>query len=151
MKCPFCGNEDTQVKDSRPSDDGKVIRRRRECNNCGRRFTTFERFQVQQVVVLKRNGQRELFDREKLTNSIMTALRKRPISPNDIATVVSDLEQQLTENGKNEITSTEIGDAVLEQLKTIDFIGFIRYASVYQAFTSPDDFSKLLDSAKASA
>ncbi|MFZ2587503.1 MAG: ATP cone domain-containing protein, partial [Alphaproteobacteria bacterium] len=107
MKCPFCSHDDTQVKDSRPSDDGKVIRRRRECDACGRRFTTFEKFQVQQVVVLKRDGRRELFDRDKLTKSLLTALRKRPVPATEIARLVNDMEQQLTENGRSEVTSRE--------------------------------------------
>lgn len=145
MKCPFCANEDTQVKDSRPSDDGRVIRRRRECPECGRRFTTFERFQVQQVVVVKQNGQRELFDREKLTKSILTALRKRPVQQTLVASLVSDIEQQLTENGKSEVTSKDVGDAVLTALKDIDFIGYVRYASVYHDFDTPEDFTKMLE------
>jgi transcriptional repressor NrdR len=145
MKCPFCGHDETQVKDSRPSDDGRVIRRRRECNECGRRFTTFERFQVQQVIVVKRNNQRELFDREKLTKSILTALRKRPVNQNRVAQIVSDIEQQLVEQGKSEVTSHEVGAAVLEALKGVDFIGYMRYASVYNDFTSPEDFQKLID------
>jgi transcriptional repressor NrdR len=145
MKCPFCGHDETQVKDSRPSDDGRVIRRRRECNECGRRFTTFERFQVQQVIVVKRNNQRELFDRDKLTKSILTALRKRPVNQNRVAQIVSDIEQQLVEQGKSEVTSYEVGAAVLEALKDVDFIGYMRYASVYNDFSSPEDFQKLID------
>ncbi|MDD9911993.1 MAG: transcriptional regulator NrdR [Alphaproteobacteria bacterium] len=148
MKCPFCGSDDTQVKDSRPSDDGRVIRRRRECTECGRRFTTFERFQVQQVIVLKRNNQRELFDRDKLTKSILTALRKRPVSQNMVAQVVSDIEQQLTESGKSEVTSQEVGTAVLNALKDVDFVGYIRYASVYNDFSSPEDFGRFVEDAK---
>lgn len=149
MKCPFCGHDDTQVKDSRPSDDGKVIRRRRECDACGRRFTTFEKFQVQQVVVVKRDGRRELFDRDKLTKSLLTALRKRPIPQTDIAAMVSEIEQQLTENGRSEVSSREVGGAVLAMLKKVDFVGFIRYASVYNEFANPEDFQKLLDNPHA--
>ncbi len=145
MKCPFCGNNDTQVKDSRHSDDDKVIRRRRECGKCGRRFTTFERFQVQQIIVVKRDGTRELFDREKLVKSLSTALRKRPVEQTKIAEFVSEIEHLLTESGKNEVTSQEIGDAVLEVLKNVDFVGYIRYASVYNDFSSPSDFIKLID------
>lgn len=136
------------MKDSRPSDDGRVIRRRRECTECGRRFTTFERFQVQQVIVLKRNNQRELFDRDKLTKSILTALRKRPVSQNMVAQVVSDIEQQLTESGKSEVTSQEVGTAVLNALKDVDFVGYIRYASVYNDFSSPEDFGRFVEDAK---
>ncbi|MFZ2620270.1 MAG: transcriptional regulator NrdR [Alphaproteobacteria bacterium] len=145
MKCPFCGNEDTAVKDSRPSDDGKVIRRRRECEQCGRRFTTFERFQVQQIIIVKRNQQRELFDRDKLTKSILTAMRKRPVSQASVAQVVSDIESTLTEQGKSEVTSQEVGQLVLHYLKDLDFIGYIRYASVYNSFSSPEDFSEFID------
>jgi transcriptional repressor NrdR len=145
MKCPFCGHEDTQVKDSRPSDDGKTIRRRRECDACGRRFTTFERFTVQQVVVVKRDGRRELFDRDKLTKSLLTALRKRPVAETDIAQMANDIEQQLTENGRSEVTSRDVGHAVMEHLKKVDFVGFIRYASVYNEFANPEDFKALID------
>ena len=144
MHCPFCHYEDTQVKDSRPSDDGKSIRRRRECPNCGRRFTTFERFQAQQILVVKRDGKRELFEREKVLKSIMTALRKRPISQPEIEEMATQVEQKLTEIGKGELTTKEVGDVVLDALKTADFIGYIRYASVYNDFNNPDDFSKLI-------
>ncbi|MCP5404886.1 MAG: transcriptional repressor NrdR [Pseudomonadaceae bacterium] len=148
MKCPFCGHDDTQVKDSRPSDDGKTIRRRRECESCGRRFTTFEKFQVQQVVVTKRDGRRELFDRDKLTKSLLTALRKRPVPQTEIARMVNEIEQQLTEHGKSEVGSREVGQAVLEHLQKVDFIGFIRYASVYNEFNNPEDFLRLIDKAR---
>ena len=148
MKCPFCSNTDTQVKDSRPSDDNKVIRRRRECTACHRRFTTFERFQVQQTVVLKRDGARELFDRDKLMKSMMIALRKRPVSPNAVAALVADIEQELTESGQTEINSSEIGTAALQKLKSVDFVGYVRYASVYDGFDNPSDFQKLLRDAK---
>lgn len=144
MKCPFCGHEDTQVKDSRPSDDGRTIRRRRECPQCDRRFTTFERFQVQQILVVKKDGRKELFDREKLLKSLHTALRKRPVTQQQIAEMVSDIEQQLTENGRSEVASKEVGDAVLAALKNIDFIGYMRYASVYHDFKGPEDVVGLL-------
>lgn len=150
MKCPFCGHDDTQVKDSRPSDDGKTIRRRRECESCGRRFTTFEKFQVQQVVVVKRDGRRELFDRDKLTKSLLTALRKRPVPQTEVARMVNDIEQQLTDNGRSEVSSRDVGQAVLDSLKKVDFIGFIRYASVYHEFDTPDDFQALIDAAQSS-
>ncbi len=144
MKCPFCSNSDTQVKDSRPSDDNKVIRRRRECISCHRRFTTFERFQVQQTLVIKRDGSRELFDRDKLLKSLMIALRKRPVSPTMVNSLVADIEQELTENGQIEISSSEIGTAVLQKLKSVDFVGYVRYASVYDGFNTIGDFQKLL-------
>lgn len=144
MRCPFCSHDDTQVKDSRPSDDGRTIRRRRECPNCSRRFTTFERFQVQQVLVVKRDGRKELFDREKMTKSILTALRKRPVTQQQIAQMASDIEQNLTENGRSEVSSREVGDAVLQALKNVDFIGYLRYASVYHEFSGPEDVMKVL-------
>lgn len=144
MRCPFCTHDDTQVKDSRPSEDNKTIRRRRECPECERRFTTFERFQIQQIIVVKKNGQRELFEREKLMKSLLTALRKRPVSQQEVITLVANVEQKLAETGKTEITSQEVGDAILSTLKGIDFIGYIRYASVYNDFSNPEDFSKLI-------
>jgi transcriptional repressor NrdR len=145
MKCPFCSHDDTQVKDSRPSDDGRIIRRRRECPACGRRFTTFERFQVQQVMVAKRDGRKELFDRDKLIASLLTALRKRPVTQQQIGQMASDIEQSLTESSRSEVTSREVGDAVLVALRKIDFIGYLRYASVYHEFEGPADVVKLLD------
>lgn len=148
MKCPFCSNSDTQVKDSRPSEDSQVIRRRRECVGCSRRFTTFERFEVQQTVVVKRDGSRELFTREKLLKSLMLALRKRPVTPAALNTLVSDIEQALTESGQSEIMSSDIGSQVLERLKTVDFVGYVRYASVYDGFNTVSDFEKLLKDAK---
>lgn len=144
MRCPFCGNDDTQVKDSRPSEDKRVIRRRRECINCHRRFTTFERFQVQQTVVMKRDGSRELFDRDKMLKSLMLALRKRPVNQSVVNRIVADVEQEFTESGRSEVTSTEIGSAVLEQLKEVDFVGYVRYASVYNEFSDPKDFQQLI-------
>ncbi len=144
MRCPFCNHEDTTVKDSRPSDDGRSIRRRRECPQCGRRFTTFEKFQVQQVMVVKRDGTRELFDRDKLTKSLLTALRKRPIDQMKIAEIASEIEQLITENGRSEVSSREVGAAVLKILREVDFIGYIRYASVYNEFSRPEDFAMLI-------
>ena len=144
MKCPFCAHDDTQVKDSRPSDDGKTIRRRRECPNCGRRFTTFERFQVQQVMVLKRDGRKELFDRDKLIASLLTALRKRPVTQQQIGQLATEIEQRLSDAGRSEVPTREVGDAVLAGLKGLDFIGYLRYASVYHDFAGPEDVVKLL-------
>ena len=144
MKCPFCAHEDTQVKDSRPSDDGKTIRRRRECPNCGRRFTTFERFQVQQVMVMKRDGRKELFDRDKVIASLLTALRKRPVTQQQIALLASEIEQKLTDSGRSEVPTREVGDAVLQGLRGLDFIGYLRYASVYHDFAGPEDVVKLM-------
>ena len=145
MKCPFCGEVDTQVKDSRPSEDGGVIRRRRSCPSCNRRFTTFERFQLQQVVVIKQDGQREVFEGSKLLRSLLLALRKRPISQPEINNIVTSIEQHFIEGNITEVSSEDIGAMVLEKLKDVDFIGYIRYASVYNDFKVPDDFQKLLD------
>lgn len=144
MRCPFCSHTETQVKDSRPSEDGRVIRRRRECYNCNRRFTTFERFQVQQLLVTKRDGVRELFDRDKLTKALLIALRKRPVDQTSIARLVSEIEQQLTESGRHEIPTNEIGDIVMKKLQKLDYVGFVRYASVYNEFKDADDFRSLI-------
>ncbi|MFT7144259.1 MAG: transcriptional repressor NrdR [Alphaproteobacteria bacterium] len=144
MKCPFCSNNDTQVKDSRPSEDGRVIRRRRACPNCDRRFTTFERFQIQQVFVVKSDGRRELFEPEKLTRCLLIALGKRPVTKATVSNIISEIEQTLSEEGKSEIMSKDIGDLVLEKLKNIDFVGYIRYASVYNDFDNLNDFYKLV-------
>jgi transcriptional repressor NrdR len=140
MKCPFCNFDDTIVKDSRPADDGRTIRRRRECPECGRRFTTFERFHVQQIIVVKRSGLRELFDREKLLRGISVAVRKRPVQMAQIEKLVSDIEQHLTESGKSEIGSQELGETVLMALKELDSVAYVRYASVYHDFQHPEDF-----------
>jgi len=148
MKCPFCSSEDTQVKDSRNADDGRAIRRRRGCNSCGRRFTTFERFQVPQILVVKRNNERELFDRDKLMKSLTTAMRKRAVTPAQLESLISDIEQTLTEGGASEIDSKAVGDTVLKALKDVDFIGYIRYASVYQSITAPEDLQALIDDIK---
>ncbi len=144
MKCPFCGNTDTQVKDSRPSDDGKSIRRRRGCSSCKRRFTTFENFQLQQIIIIKNDSSREIFDRDKLSRSIASALNKRPIKQSAATDIVGDIEQMLVEEARNEVTSKEIGDFVMEKLKNIDFVGYIRYASVYRGFETSEDFKQLL-------
>lgn len=144
MKCPFCSHDDTIVKDSRPADDGRTIRRRRECPECGRRFTTFERFQVQQIIVVKRSGMRELFDRDKLNRSVSVAVRKRPVEPGQLEKMISDIEQQLSESGKSEISSRELGETVLEALKALDSVAYVRYASVYHDFQQPEDFAAVL-------
>ena len=145
MKCPFCGHDDTNVKDSRPSDDGRTIRRRRECPSCNRRFTTFERFQVQQIVVIKRDGRKELFDRDKLLKSLDMALRKRPIGPQQVAQIATDIEQNLSDTGRSEVKSHEVGEAVLQALKTVDVVAYVRYASVYHDFASAQDFVNVLE------
>lgn len=148
MKCPFCSSEDTQVKDSRTADDGRAIRRRRVCGACGRRFTTFERFQVPQILVVKRNNERELFDRDKLMKSLTTAMRKHSVTPDKLESVISEIEQAITEGGNSEIDSKAVGDAVLKVLKKVDFIGYIRYASIYKSISSPEDLEMLIKDVK---
>lgn len=140
MKCPFCGHSDTQVKDSRPSEDGLAIRRRRYCPECNSRFTTFERVQLRELTVLKKNGERRMFDREKLAKSIQLALRKRPIEPEKVEQIVTRVAQKLESAGESEIPTGMIGKAVMDELKDIDTVAYIRFASVYREFTEAKDF-----------
>lgn len=140
MKCPFCGFDDTIVKDSRNSDDNTSVRRRRECPECGSRFTTFERVQLRELTVVKKNGERTPFDREKLYKSISIALRKRPVSPERIDKVVNSLIRKFESSYENEITTVQIGQAVMESLSALDHIAYIRFASVYQDFKEVKDF-----------
>jgi transcriptional repressor NrdR len=144
LRCPFCGNPETQVKDSRPSDDGASIRRRRSCASCGGRFTTFERVQLRELMVLKRSGRRSPFDREKLDRSISTALRKRPVDPERMDRMVSGIVRQLESLGETEIPSQIIGDLVMKALKSVDEVAYVRYASVYRDFRETSDFAKFL-------
>ncbi|BBF93436.1 transcriptional regulator NrdR [Blastochloris tepida] len=144
MKCPFCGSLDTQVKDSRPSEDGTAVRRRRVCPDCGARFTTFERVQLRELTVLKRSGRRVPFDREKLRRSIAIALRKRPVEEERIDRLVSDIVRQLESQGENEIESEAIGQLVMQRLRDIDTVAYVRFASVYRNFRDPKDFEDLL-------
>ena len=144
MKCPFCGNPDSQVKDSRPSDDGAAIRRRRSCPNCNGRFTTFERVQLRELVILKRNGRRTPFDRDKLERSLAIALRKRPIQPEQIEQLVSRIVRQLESLGETEIPSSIVGDFIMKGLKGVDEVAYVRYASVYKDFRHTGDFAKFL-------
>ena len=141
MRCPFCAHEDSQVKDSRPSEDGAAIRRRRQCEACGARFTTFERVQLRDLTVVKKTGEREPFDREKLARSIAIACRKRDISPDRIDRLVSSIQRQLETRG-DEVKASEIGEAVMEGLKAIDHVAYIRFASVYKDFSEPGDFAE---------
>lgn len=140
MKCPFCGFDDTVVKDSRNSDDNTAIRRRRECPECGSRFTTFERVQLRELMVAKKNGERVPFDREKLYRSIEIALRKRPISQERVDKVVNSLVRSFESSGESEITTTAIGEAVMDCLSRLDRIAYIRFASVYKDFKEVKDF-----------
>ena len=144
MKCPFCGNPDTQVKDSRPSDDGTAIRRRRSCPNCNGRFTTFERVQLRELVIVKRNGRRTPFDRMKLERSLGIALRKRPVQPEQVEQLVSRIVRQLESLGETEIQSSTVGDFIMKALKGVDEVAYVRYASVYKDFRHTGDFAKFL-------
>ena len=144
MKCPFCGNPDTQVKDSRPSDDGAAIRRRRSCPQCSGRFTTFERVQLRELVILKRNGRRTPFDRDKLERSLGIALRKRPVHPEQIEQLVSRIVRQLESLGETEIPSSTVGDFIMKALKSVDEVAYVRYASVYKDFRHTGDFARFL-------
>jgi transcriptional repressor NrdR len=142
MRCPFCAHEDSQVKDSRPSEDGAAIRRRRQCEACGARFTTFERVQLRDLTVVKKEGEREPFDREKLARSIAVACRKRDISPDRIDRLTSSIQRQLETRG-DEVTTTQIGEAVMDGLKALDHVAYIRFASVYKDFREPGDFAEI--------
>jgi len=145
MRCPFCGSEDTQVKDSRPTDDRAAIRRRRLCPNCAARFTTFERVQLRELTVVKKNGQREPFVRDKLARSVQIALRKRPVEPERIERAINSIVRQLESSGETEIKSDMIGELVMETLKTLDQVAFVRFASVYRNFREAKDFGDFID------
>ncbi|WGM47607.1 Transcriptional repressor NrdR [Brevundimonas sp. NIBR10] len=144
MKCPFCGHQDTQVKDSRPSDDGSAIRRRRSCPQCSGRFTTFERVQLRELVILKRNGRRAPFDRDKLERSLSVALRKRPVQAEQVEQLVSRITRQLESLGETEIASSVVGDFIMKALKSVDEVAYVRYASVYKDFRHTGDFARFL-------
>jgi transcriptional repressor NrdR len=142
VRCPFCSHENSQVKDSRPSEDSAAIRRRRQCEACGARFTTFERVQLRDLVVVKKGGEREPFDRDKLSRSINIACRKRGIDQDRIDRLVSSIQRQLETRG-DEVTTSGIGEAVMDALKTIDHVAYIRFASVYKDFSEPGDFAEI--------
>lgn len=146
MRCPFCGHEDSQVKDSRPTEDGASIRRRRQCEACGARFTTFERIQLRELTVLKKEGRREPFDRQKLERSVAIACRKRPIDPARLERLVSGIQRQLETSGDSEIPAERIGAMVMEGLKGLDPVAYIRFASVYKDFTEARDFEEFAGS-----
>jgi transcriptional repressor NrdR len=145
MRCPFCQNEDTQVKDSRPTEDGAAIRRRRQCDKCGSRFTTFERVQLRDLIVLKRSGRRVPFDRDKLARSLTVALRKRPIEQDQIEQMISGIVRKLESSGESEITSETIGEMVMEALQNLDPVAYVRYASVYRDFKETSDFADFIE------
>ena len=144
MRCPFCAHEDSQVKDSRPSEDGATIRRRRMCPECGGRFTTFERIQLRELTILKRSGRRNPFEREKLVRSIAVAIRKRPVDPERVERMINGIVRQLESLGETEVQSTVVGELVMKALKSLDEVAYVRYASVYRDFRQTEDFAKFL-------
>ena len=144
MRCPYCGCENTQVKDSRPTEENQSIRRRRNCEDCGGRFTTFERAQVREITVIKRSGRRVPFAREKLSRSVEIALRKRPILPERIDRMVSGIVRQLESMGEQEMPSSVIGELIMEALKGLDPVAYVRFASVYRDFREAADFHEVL-------
>ena len=144
MRCPFCGHEESQVKDSRPSEDGAAIRRRRMCPSCEGRFTTFERVQLRELTILKRSGRRTPFERDKLARSIAIAMRKRPVEPDRVERMISIIVRQLESLGETELPSSTIGELVMKQLKQLDDVAYVRYASVYRDFRETQDFARFL-------
>lgn len=148
MRCPFCGHEETQVKDSRPSEDGASIRRRRSCPECEERFTTFERVQLREMTVLKTGGRKQPFDSDKIIKSMQTALRKRPVKLDEIEKAAAGIVRQLESQGEAEISSELVGEYVMKALVDLDVVGYIRYASVYKDFRNPDDFNNFLEDVK---
>ena len=142
MRCPFCSHDASQVKDSRPTEDGSAIRRRRQCEDCGARFTTFERIQLRELTVVKSGNRREPFDRAKLERSLSTALRKRPVAPERIDKLLSSIQRQLETSGESEVPSTAIGAMVMDGLKALDTVAYIRFASVYKDFREARDFEE---------
>ncbi len=151
MRCPFCVNEDTQVKDSRPTEDNSAIRRRRQCPNCGARFTTFERVQLRELTVLKSSGQHETFDRDKLARSMTIALRKRPVDPDRVERVINGIVRRLESSGKNEIETKHIGALVMDALNGLDKVAYVRFASVYRNFREARDFEAFIETLSADA
>ena len=144
MRCPYCNDEDTQVKDSRPTEDNSVIRRRRSCTQCGARFTTFERVQLRDLMVKKRDGKKMEFDRDKLARSIMIAFRKRPLEDERIEKMITGLVRRLESSGDSEIESSDIGELVMNTLSEIDQVAYVRFASVYRNFREARDFEKFI-------
>ncbi len=145
MRCPYCASSDTQVKDSRPAEDSSSIRRRRVCPACGGRFTTFERVQLREILVVKKSGRRTPFDREKLARSVEIAIRKRPVDPERVDRMISGVVRQLESLGEPEIDSRRIGELVIEGLRSLDAVAYVRFASVYRDFTEARDFNALID------
>ncbi len=145
MRCPFCNHEDTQVKDSRPSEDGSSIRRRRFCPACNSRFTTFERVQLRELTVVKTSGERKLFDRDKIARSMSIALRKRPVDAEVVEMAINRIVQKLESEGESDIVTSRIGALVMEELKKLDAVAYIRYASVYRDFGEAKDFESFVE------
>ena len=148
MKCPFCGHDETQVKDSRPTEDGAAIRRRRECPNCGQRFTSFERVQLREMTVVKEGGRKQPFDRDKVIKSMQIALQKRPVELEVIEKAASEIVRNLEARGEADIASGIIGEEVMKVMLTLDMVGYIRYASVYKDFREPSDFNAFVEDIK---
>lgn len=144
MRCPFCGHDDSQVKDSRPTEDGAAIRRRRFCAACGSRWTTFERVQLRDLLVVKSDGKKEPFDRDKLSRSIRIAVRKRPVDEEKLERIVNSIQRQLETMGETEIPSSIIGELVMEALYNIDQVAYVRFASVYRNFREAKDFEEFV-------
>ena len=145
MRCPFCDNEDTKVIDSRPIDDGKAIRRRRECEKCVKRFTTYEKVETTIIMIIKKDGSRQAFDRDKLMNGIIKACEKRPVALADIERVVDSIERGLNNMMEKEVKSTFLGELVMEQLKDLDEVAYVRFASVYRSFKDVNTFIKEIE------
>ena len=144
MRCPFCSHAESQVKDSRPSEDGASIRRRRSCPQCGGRFTTFERVQLRELMIVKKSGRRTPFDREKLERSVAIATRKRPVEPERVDKMISGIVRQLESRGETDIKSDVVGEMVMSALKNLDEVAYVRYASVYRDFRETGDFARFL-------
>ncbi|MFN7452761.1 MAG: transcriptional regulator NrdR [Alphaproteobacteria bacterium] len=145
MRCPFCNHDDTQVKDSRPTEDGSSIRRRRFCPACNSRFTTFERVQLRELTVVKSDGEKRIFDRDKIARSMAIALRKRPVNPEAVEMAVNRMVQKLESEGENEIATSRIGQLVMAELKKLDEVAYVRYASVYRDFREAKDFESFVE------
>jgi len=145
MRCPFCGNDDSQVKDSRPTEDNAAIRRRRFCPACGARWTTFERVQLRELTVVKKDGEKSPFDRDKLSRSLNIALRKRPVGEERIERIVNSIQRRLETLGESEIPTKVVGEMVMENLKELDQVAFVRFASVYRNFREAKDFEDFVE------
>ena len=146
MRCPFCGHNDTQVKDSRPTEDNSAIRRRRSCPECGARWTTFERVQLRELTILKKNDKKEPFDRDKLARSLHISLQKRPVDPDQVERIITSIQRRLESLGENEVPSKVIGEMVMDVLADLDSVAYVRFASVYRNFREASDFEDFIGS-----